>query len=127
MAEAERLLLPDGDDFSVLGFRRAERVEALALLAHGGLELERDIEIIDQARLAAAGDEDHLLDPGLAGLVDRILDQRPVDDRQHLLGDGLGRRKQARSEPGDGKDGLSDPVHSGVTGPTWSACSSAWT
>ena len=31
--------------------------------------------------LAAAGDEDDLLDPGLERLLDRILDERPVDDR----------------------------------------------
>ena len=47
---------------------------------------------------AAAGDEDHLLDPGLARLLDRILDQRPVDDRQHLLGHRLGRGQEAGAE-----------------------------
>ena len=62
-------------------------VEALALAAHRRFELEGDVEIIDQRRFAAPGDEDHLLDPGLARLVDRILDQRPVDDRDHFLGD----------------------------------------
>ena len=36
--------------------------------------------ILERA-LAAAGDEDHLLDPRLARFLDRILDQRPVDDR----------------------------------------------
>ena len=101
MAEAERLLLADGDDLAEPGARRLERVEALALVAHRRFELEGHVEIIDQRGFAAPGDEDHLLDPGLARLVDRILDQRPIDDRQHFLGHGLGRRKQAGAEPGD--------------------------
>ena len=67
--------------------------------------------ILERA-LAAAGDEDHLLDPGLARLLDRILDQRPVDDRQHLLGDRLGGGKEAGAEPGDREDGLADGFHS---------------
>ena len=76
-----------------------------------------DVEIVDQARLAAAGDEDHLLDPRLAGFVDRILDQRPVDDRQHLLGHGLGRGEQPGAEPRDREDGFADALaHCGSTG-----------
>ena len=75
-----------------------ERVEALARAAQRRLELEADVEIIDQRAFAAAGDEDHLLDPRLARFVDGILDQRPIDDRQHFLGDGLGRGEQARAE-----------------------------
>ena len=49
--------------------------------------------ILDRA-LAAAGDEDHLLDPGLARLVDRILDQRPVDHRQHFFRHRFSGRKK---------------------------------
>ena len=72
------------------------------------------IEIIDQRGLAAPGDEDHLLDPRLARLVDRILDQRPVDDRDHLLGDALGGGEQAGAEAGDGEHRLADAIgHSG--------------
>jgi hypothetical protein len=40
--------------------------------------------------LAAAGDEDQLLDPRRQRLLDRILYERPVDDGQHFLGDRLG-------------------------------------
>ncbi len=36
--------------------------------------------------LVPAGDEDDMLDSGLAGLVHGILHDWPVDDRQHLLG-----------------------------------------
>ena len=77
-----------------------------------------DVEIVDQRGFAAAGHEDHLLDPRLARLVDRILDQRPVDDRQQLLRDGLGGGQQAGAEAGDREHGLAKLLrHSGSAGP----------
>ena len=57
-------------------------------------------------RLVAAGDEDEMLDAGLARLVHHVLDQRPVDHRQHLLGHGLGGGQEAGAEPGHGKIAL---------------------
>ena len=60
-----------------------------------GYELEGRIEIVDQRGFSAAGHEDHLLDSSFASLVDRILDKRPVHDRQQLLRDGLGCRQQS--------------------------------
>ena len=57
--------------------------------------------------LAAAGDENELLDPGGAR-SSNVLDERPVDHRQHLLGQGLGGRQHAGAQPGDGKYGLAD-------------------
>ncbi|BAQ46973.1 hypothetical protein Maq22A_c19550 [Methylobacterium aquaticum] len=62
-------------------------------------------------RLAAAGDEDEVLDPGLAGLVDDVLDHRPVDDRQHLLGHRLGRREETGAEARDREDGFANAFH----------------
>ncbi len=64
--------------------------------------------MLDNRGLAAAGDEDQLLDPSLARLVDRVLDQRPVDHRQHLLGDRLGCGQEPGAKPGDGEHGLAD-------------------
>ena len=63
--------------------------------------------VLDDA-LVAAGDEDEMLDPGLARLVDDVLQDRTVDDGQHLLGDRLGRRQEAGAEAGDGKHGLAE-------------------
>src|SRR5687767_14134337 len=63
--------------------------------------------------LAAAGHEDHLLDPGLARFLDGILDERPVNDRQHFLGDRLGGRKETSAKTGNREDGLADGLHSG--------------
>ncbi len=64
--------------------------------------------MLDDRGLAAAGDEDDLLDPRLARLVHRILDQRTVDDGQQFLGDRLGRGEKAGTETGDGKHRLLD-------------------
>ncbi len=58
--------------------------------------------------LAAAGDEDELLDPGFPGFLDGILDDRLVDDRQHLLGHGLGGGQKAGAHAGDRKDGFAN-------------------
>ena len=73
-------------------------------------ELEGLVEIVDQSRFAAASDEDQLLDSRLARLVNRILDQWAVDDRDHLLGDALGGGEQAGAEAGDGEDRLADAI-----------------
>ena len=48
-------------------------------------------EVLD-GRLVAAGDHQHLGQPGPGGLLDDVLQRRPVDDRQQLLGHGLGGR-----------------------------------
>jgi len=62
-------------------------------------------------RLVAAGDEDEMFDAGLARLIDDILDDRPVDDGQHLLGDGLGGREEPRAETGDRENCLANSLH----------------
>ena len=53
--------------------------------------------------LLRPGDEDEMLDAGLAGFVDDVLDQRPVDHRQHLLGHGFGGGQEPGTKPGHGK------------------------
>ena len=110
VAEAERRLLA-GE--AHLAGRRQVAGELLerrlaAALAQRRLELDLDVEMVLDDRLVAAGDQDEMLDAGLARLVDDILDQRPVDDRQHLLRHRLGRRQEAGAEAGDREDGLAD-------------------
>ena len=68
--------------------------------------------MLDDPGLAAPGDEDQLLDPRLARLVDGVLDQRAVDHRQQLLGDDLGGGQEPRAETGDGKHGFTDRLGS---------------
>ena len=72
------------------------------------LQLELAVEMVLDDALVAPGDEDEMLDAGLAGLVDDVLDQRPVDHRQHLLGHGFGGRQEPGAEAGDGKDSFAD-------------------
>ncbi len=80
-------------------------------LQQGHLQLELPVEMVFDDRLVAAGDEDEMLDAGLARLVDDMLDQRPVDDRQHLFGHGLGGGQEPGAEPGNGEDGFADEFH----------------
>ena len=54
--------------------------------------------------------------PGAGGLLDDVLQGRAVDDRQQLLGHGLGGREEAGAHPGDGDDGLPSPDAAFVAG-----------
>ena len=76
-------------------------------------QLELAVEMVFDDALVAAGDEDEMLDAGLAGLVHHVLDQRPVDHRQHLFRHGLGRRQEPGAEAGHGKNRLAYGLHAG--------------
>src|SRR3546814_3591068 len=58
--------------------------------------------VLDRA-FAAPGDEDHLFDARRARFIHRILDERAIDDRQHLLRHGLGGWKKAGAKSPDRK------------------------
>ena len=92
MAEAERRLL--AGEACGPGRRQivGQRLQLGGLLAffQRCFELELLVEMVLDHALVAAGDEDEMLDAGLPRLVDDVLDQRPVHDRQHFLGHGLG-------------------------------------
>ncbi len=64
------------------------------------------VEMILDDALVASGDEDEVLDAGLARLIDRELDDRPVDNGEHLLGHRLGGGQEPGAEAGDGKHGF---------------------
>src|SRR5690606_26480727 len=66
------------------------------------------VEVIFHRGLGAARDEDELFDPRRRGLLDRVLDERLVDEVQHLLRHGLRRRQKPGTEAADRKDGLAD-------------------
>jgi hypothetical protein len=72
------------------------------------LELEGEVEVVLDRALLAGGDDDHLFDAGRDGLLDRVLDDRLVDQGQHLLGLRLGRRQETGAPSGGGEDGLSN-------------------
>src|SRR3989442_15400692 len=63
-----------------------------------GLQLVGLVEVILDGALVAPGDEDHLGDARRGRLLHRVLDQRLVDDRQHLLRARLGHRQEAAAQ-----------------------------
>ena len=110
MAEAERRLLPGKTHGAGVGLvaRQNFLLGLLAARRKRGVELEHPVEMILDHALVAAGDEDEMLDAGLPGLVDHILDQRLVDDGQHFLRHRLGGGQDAGAETGDREDGFAD-------------------
>jgi CBS domain-containing protein len=108
VAEAQRLLLPRIGDLTRGGEPGVQfgELSVLAALAQRCLQLKGVIEMILDRALGAAGDEVELLNPSGLRLFDGVVDEWPVDDRQHFLRHGLGCRENAGAEPGDGKDRL---------------------
>ena len=113
VAEAERRLL--AGEARLAGARELPRqllqLLRLAALGKRRVELVGDVEMVLDHALVAAGDEDEMLDAGLARLVDHVLHDRPVDDGQHLLRHRLGGGQETGAETGDGEDGFADALH----------------
>ena len=121
VAEAQRRLLA-GEAGRAGGGQVGHQGGIFGLLAaplEGILEFVGIIEMILDDALVAAGDEDEMLDPRLARLVDDILEDRPVDDGQHLLRDRLGRRQKSRPEASDGQNGFANGFVHGCSVPRW--------
>ena len=64
--------------------------------------------------LAAARDQDDVVDAGGDGLFHAVLNDRFVDEWQHLFGLRLGGREKACAESGGGEDRLADCLPSGI-------------
>ena len=113
MAEAERRLLTHETHRARRGAGPAQDFEdfRLALVLQGCLEFVGAVEIILDRALIAARDEDEMLDSGRDGLIDHILDGRPVKDGQHFLGDGFGGWQDTGSQAGNGQDGFANSFH----------------
>jgi hypothetical protein len=75
------------------------------------LESELAVEMVLDDPLVAAGDKYEMLDSGLARLVHDVLDQRPVDNRQHFLRHGFGCGEEPGAQPGDRKHGFANGSH----------------
>ena len=113
MAEPERGLLPGEArraDFRQLAIEQLE-IGVLAAFVQRELQLELPIEMILDHALVAAGDEDEMLDPGFARLVDHVLDDRPVDYREHLLGHRLGGGQKPGAEARNREHSLANRRH----------------
>ena len=106
VAETQRIRLADEDAAGVGRNDASQRIERLlaALGREFLLELVVGVEMVLDRPLGRAGDEHQLFGAGLQRLFDRVLDQRLVDDRQHLLGTGLGGRQEPGAASRHGKD-----------------------
>ena len=113
MTEAERGLLAREarrPDFRQLAIEQLE-IGVLAPLVERELELELPVEMVLDNSFIAAGDEDEMLDSGFARLVHHVLDDRPVDHREHLLRHRLGGGQEPGAEAGNREHSLADRRH----------------
>ena len=88
--------------------RTSSSCSRLPRASRNDLELDRHVEVILDRVLAAAGDEDDVVDARRDRFFDAVLNDRLVDERQHFLGLRLGGRKEAGAETGGGEDGFAD-------------------
>ena len=109
MPEAERLTLPHvrhldqrRDLADLFELRR------LAALLEKTLQLDVHVEVIFDRVLAAAGDDDDVADAGLDGFLDAVLNDRLVDEDEHLFRLRLRRREKPGAESGGREDGLAN-------------------
>ena len=72
------------------------------------LEFEAAVEMVFQAALAPAGDDEDVGDADPHCLLDHVLDGRFVDQREHLFGLGLGGGQEAGAQAGGGDDGFTN-------------------
>ena len=103
VAETERRRLADVDAGGIARQHAAQLTQQvrLALLLEQLLELLVGVEVVLDGALGGAGDEHQPARARGEGFLDRVLDQRLVDDRQHLLRARLGGRQEARAAPRD--------------------------
>src|SRR5690606_38107351 len=73
------------------------------------LQLVVLVELVGDRVLVAVGDEHQGVATCFDRLVHRVLDQRPLDDWEHLLGDGRGGGAAPGAKPGARKDCLAYP------------------
>jgi hypothetical protein len=75
------------------------------------LQFDLAIEMVLDDVLITPCDKDEVLDAGFAGFIDDVLDERPVNDRQHFLRHCLSGWEKSGAEACDREDGLADRVH----------------
>ena len=78
------------------------------LASSDGFELGAAVEVVFHGGLAAAGDDDDLVAAGGDGLFDAVLDERLVDEAEHLFGHGLGGGEEAGAHACGWEDGFAD-------------------
>ena len=109
MAEAEGFGLAGVGDLGKLRDGACDFEQGdLVLGGEGGFELGGTVEVILHGGFAAAGDDDDLGASGGYGLFNAVLDERLVDETEHLFGRGLGGRQEAGAHAGGGEDSFTD-------------------
>ena len=107
VAQAARLVLVAEVHGHVAGVGDSVGVACLAALAQQGLQRAVGLEVAQQLGLAGARHDDGGVDLlRVEGLLHHVLDDRLVEDRQHLLGGALGGGQEAGAEAGGGDDSL---------------------
>src|SRR5579872_3816143 len=107
MPQTERFLLPDiGDVDHVRDVAYYLQQVLLAFGFEGLLQLEADVKMILDRCFAAARDDDDVLNAGMDGFLDAVLDERLVHQRKHLFRLRLGGRKKASAESRSGENRL---------------------
>ena len=106
MTQTQRSLLTDGGDGShARDLADHLKLGVLAALVEGVFELVAGIEVVFDASLIAALNQNHMINACRKRLLYNVLQSRFIDDGQHLLWNRLRRRKKARAEAGDRDDG----------------------
>jgi hypothetical protein len=113
MTEAQGLGLADVDAVDVLRHHVAHELQqfGLAALLQFAFKFVGLVEMVLDRPLGTAGDEDHVGNAGRNRLLHRILDQRLVHDRHHLLRTGLGGGQEAGAHAGNWEYGFGNFLH----------------
>ena len=137
VARAAHLRLTDHRDVQ-LRWARLLQLRGGSLGREHRVELRIPVEPVLDGALAAAGDQQHVLDARVDELLDHQIDGGPVDHRQQLLGHHPGDRQEARAvarsnddalhrHPGSSIDrDLACPAHDAPRRPAWGASSVSW-
>ncbi len=80
----------------------------LAVLFEKSFEEWRSVEVILDRALAAAGNNDDVLDAGSHAFFSNILNLRLIDNGQHFFGLRFGGRQKARAQAGGRQNGFAD-------------------
>ena len=70
---------------------------AFSLPLQDRIQLITDVEVVLHRALAAASNEDDVLDPRRDGLFNAVLDDGLIHQRQHLFWDRFGGRQESRA------------------------------
>ena len=112
MPKAERLSLPHVVDVGeIVGLLREREPRVVVLRRKRSLQLDVLVEVVFQRTLAAAGDEQQVIEPSGNGFFDDKLDRWLVDDGQHFLRHRFRCGQEPGSQPRRGDDCSRDACH----------------